>query len=576
MSGLTDRLRAPRLPRIRRAGPARPLDVDGRPSPRERVIGLGTIFAKSLRDSRRGILLGGLGVGLIVFITGTQVAAEFGTVVARAAMAALPQQLPPIFRGLLGEPINIEKLGGFLSWRTLNFMPILLGAWSIATLSGTLAAEARRGSLDLLATTPRSRLSIAIQKGSAHALAVGIATLVVAVLTWATTIAFATLPGDETTLPMALAHAGWLWQMAIFPGSIAWLVAPVVGRGAAAGLGSFVMIASFVVDGYHDALPAFDAVDTISYFGLTAGHRPLAGVTDWGGVAIVLAIEVACLVGGALVFRTRDIGVNVGLGLPLPRFRLGLRGPIGRSFAERLSVSAWWGIGIGVMGFIYAANAQAFIDAFKTIPQITQLIERFMPGVDVFSTGGILQLVFFGFGTLLIAAAAGMLANGWASDETERRLEFVLSAPLARARWAFTSALGVLAGVVLLTVLVAILITIGTLAVAGDVARPILGTVVLGIYGGALVGVGIAVGGVVRPGYAAPVAAGLGGAFYLLDSLGTALRLPSWVLDLSLTKHLGQPMAGVFDPVGTAVCAALAVGGVIVGAVGMARRDLGR
>jgi putative exporter of polyketide antibiotics len=81
---------------------------------------------------------------------------------------------------------------------------------------------------------------------------------------------------------------------------------------------------------------------------------------------------------------------------------------------------------------------------------------------------------------------------------------------------------------------------------------------------------------VVRPGYAAPVAAGLGVAFYLLDSLGTALRLPSWVLDLSLTKHLGQPMAGVFDPVGTAVCAALSVGGVIVGAVGMARRDLGR
>jgi putative exporter of polyketide antibiotics len=64
--------------------------------------------------------------------------------------------------------------------------------------------------------------------------------------------------------------------------------------------------------------------------------------------------------------------------------------------------------------------------------------------------------------------------------------------------------------------------------------------------------------------------------FYVFDLLGTILGLPAWVTDLSLTKHLGQPMAGVFDPVGTAVCAALAVGGVIVGAVGMARRDLGR
>jgi hypothetical protein len=138
------------------------------------------------------------------------------------------------------------------------------------------------------------------------------------------------------------------------------------------------------------------------------------------------------------------------------------------------------------------------------------------------------------------------------------------------------SGIGALAGVGLLTVIVAILITVGTGAVAGDVGPPLLGTVVLGLYGCALVGIGLAVGGLFGPGYAAAVAAGLGVAFYLLDTLGAALRLPSWILDLSLTKHLGQPMAGVFDPVGTATCAVLAIGGVIIGAIGIARRDLGR
>ena len=37
-------------------------------------------------------------------------------------------------------------------------------------------------------------------------------------------------------------------------------------------------------------------------------------------------------------------------------------------------------------------------------------------------------------------------------------------------------------------------------------------------------------------------------ATFLLDTLGAALKLPDWVLELSLYKHLGQPMAGVVRP----------------------------
>ena len=58
--------------------------------------------------------------------------------------------LPPVFQGLLGEPIHIETLGGFLSWRVGNFLPVLLGLWSVIALSGTLAGEAASGSLDLV------------------------------------------------------------------------------------------------------------------------------------------------------------------------------------------------------------------------------------------------------------------------------------------------------------------------------------------------------------------------------------------------------------------------------------------
>ena len=79
-----------------------------------------------------------------------------------------------------------------------------------------------------------------------------------------------------------------------------------------------------------------------------------------------------------------------------------------------------------------------------------------------------------------------------------------------------------------------------------------------------------------RAGLAAPVAAILVIATFVLDTIGAALRLPDPVLQLSLYKHLGQPMVGILDPLGIALAIGLAVGGLGVGAWGLQRRDLDR
>jgi hypothetical protein len=46
------------------------------------------------------------------------------------------------------------------------------------------------------------------------------------------------------------------------------------------------------------------------------------------------------------------------------------------------------------------------------------------------------------------------------------------------------------------------------------------------------------------------------------------------VHQLALTAHLGQPMLGEWDPVGIVACAVLAIGGILLGAWGIARRDV--
>jgi putative exporter of polyketide antibiotics len=130
--------------------------------------------------------------------------------------------------------------------------------------------------------------------------------------------------------------------------------------------------------------------------------------------------------------------------------------------------------------------------------------------------------------------------------------------------------------IAVMTAVMALGVVAGAASQAGSVLDLLPGMAVLGLYGMALAGIGLAVGGLVRPGLAAPVTIVLGLGFYLLDLLGSILKLPDAIVDLALNRHLGRPILGSYDEVGIAVCVALAVGGVLVCAVGMRRRDIGR
>jgi ABC-2 type transport system permease protein len=160
-------------------------------------------------------------------------------------------------------------------------------------------------------------------------------------------------------------------------------------------------------------------------------------------------------------------------------------------------------------------------------------------------------------------------------DETEGRLELVLSTPLTRVRWAIASAVGSWLGIALIIIIVAGALAAGVSAAGGEVATPLVGTLVLALYGAAMIGIGIGVGGQVGPAFAAPAVMAFAIATFLIDLLGPPLSLPDWMQELALSNHLGEPMLGTWDPGGMAVCLALAIGGVALGAWGLRRRDVG-
>jgi ABC-2 type transport system permease protein len=547
-----------------------------RPTLPARLMGLGSIFGKSFRDSRRAALIAGGLYALIIVVTGAELAQQFDTVAKRLAVAAELGGLPPAFQGILGTPIHIEQLGGFVSWRVLNFLPVLLGIWAIVALSGTLAGELARGSLDPLASTPLARRRLAVEKAGGYLAALVLAVVITGLGIVAAVAAFGTLPGDAVGLDAVAAHLVWIFLASLIPGALAFAVAPLLGRGGALAIGAIALFGSFVVNGYADTIPAFDAVRGLSYLSFSGGHRPLAGAWDWPAMAVLAVVTVGLLATGVAAFERRDILVPGSGRIPLPQIGLWLRGPLSRSFGERLPAALAWGFGLGLYGFVIAASANEFVKSLGSIPQLTQMVQQFFPDADILSTGGFLQLAFFIDALLAIGIAAGTFAAGWASDENDRRLEVVLAAPLSRAGWTVRAGIAVMAGIAVVGLLMMAGVALGAATQGDDVARPVIGASVLALYAMALAGIGLAVGGWWRPSLAAPVTIGLGLAFFLLDLIGGILRLPGWILGLALQRHLGRPMIGDYDAVGLVACTLLAVGGIAICAVGMRRRDIGR
>ena len=281
--------------------------------------------ASSARPSairRRALLLVGGILAIILIAVSQAIVREFATPESRAGLAAVIAAVPPILQGLAGPVVNVDTLGGYMSYKYGTFFPLVASLWSILALSGTLASEARRGSLEFVAAAPISRQRIALEKLGGHLVALGIAVAMVFV---ALLIAggAATLPGDEIPVEAAAGYALWLGAMALVAGALAFALAQFVGRGSAIGIAGAVMFAGFILNGYRTAIPEVAPFADLTWFGWTASHIPLAGMFDWASVGIVLVVAIVFLAIGVVAFVRRDLGATSAIPSAEPAARPG-------------------------------------------------------------------------------------------------------------------------------------------------------------------------------------------------------------------------------------------------------------
>ena len=251
------------------------------------------------------------------------------------------------------------------------------------------------------------------------------------------------------------------------------------------------------LNGYRGPVPELAPFANLTWWGWTYDHVALAGQYDWPSVVLVAIVTVVLLAIGIEAFVRRDIGVTTALPMPsMPRALLGLGGPIGRSVSANLGAAIAWGAGRRVLRPRDRRRGAGLHGPAEDSPQFIEILATVFPNVDYASAGGFLQLLFVEFGVILAGLAAATFVSGWASDETSGRLEMVMATPLSRARWAVAGGVGMLVNVGIFVALTAAGIGIGVATTDSDVATPLVGSLVLGLYAAALTGVGLPIGGV--------------------------------------------------------------------------------
>jgi ABC-2 type transport system permease protein len=537
-----------------------------------RVYGFGSIYGKTMRDSRLAFIIASGVLGGMMLVAAAAVGAIFTTPQSRLEVDKLIEAMPSSISGLFGNPVEIGTLGGMMSWKYGPFFALGTGLWSILALSGTLAGEASRGSLDFVASTPFGKRRLAIEKLAAHLTVLGLAMAVTAACAWVGAAIYGDASLGDAIPPLsAIGFTLWVAFIALAFGGLAFALSPLLGRSGSAGVASAAMVAAWISNGYS----ALDPIAFFSPFKWTASHIALVGRFDWPALALVGLAAAVLIVVGVELFARRDLGVTAGLSGPgLPAATLGVGGPARRAFGDQLPRAIGWGIGLGLFGLMIATIIGSMADEMNKTPVFRDLIAAMFPGYDLTRAGDFLQayaqmlFIFAGY-------AGATLVAKWASDETEGRLEMLLGTPLGRSRWVIGGGLGAFTAVAVMTVGFIVGIGVGSTSVGIQVGDAMTGTIVLGIYALAVVGIGVAVGGVWRTSLAAEVAAVFVTATFLVDMLAPPLKLPDWFHQLALTAHMGRPMVGYWDVAGIVACLAIAVVGVAIGAWGIRRRDIG-
>ncbi|HEX5114134.1 MAG TPA: hypothetical protein VFW65_02945 [Pseudonocardiaceae bacterium] len=466
-------------------------------------------------------------------------------------------------RVLYGYPYDIGDATGWVSWRSMSVVEIVMAVWAMVVVSGALRGEEDVGRGELALSRPQPR-----RRWFAAALT---ATAVEAVVIGAVAVAAMAAVGVPQGL-MTFGNCVELGLQVVLPallfGAVAALTSQLLGTVRGARLaGAAVLAVAFMVRAVADTGSGIGWVRWLTPLGWFEQLRP-PGVPPAAALLAILA-GTAILVAVCLpVLSGRDIGRGLLPGHDARSPRRALLGTAWQAAVrDELPQLGTWLVAAVACATLMGGLARTVIDFVRDNPAIARVLGRGV-AVDgyVAAMFSLAQVVAALLAVALVAAARGEEATG--------RLEILLAMPRTRVGWLVGRVTLAAAAAALLALVAAgglwvgaelsgERLDVGSLLMAAGNCIPVI--VVTAGFAGFVFGVAPRA---VASGYALVVVA------YLWDAVGALFAVPAWTLNLSPFHAVARVPLEPFTAAPAVVLGLLGAALFTVGLVEFRHRDL--
>lgn len=545
-----------------------------------------SVFLKSLREFRIGILGWGVGMGLIMLEIQAAVGSLISTPGARATLVSVAGAA-----AWNADPIAVDTVGGYATWK-VGISILLVAIWPLLSCSRILRGEEERGSLDMLLSLPRGRARVALEKLAAAWTAWLVMGLLIALITFVGGISFHADYGLGDALLFGL---NIVLICGVF-GGIALLISQFTReRGTAAGTTGSLLVVFIVLDMVHRIIPGTEWLSRFSpvyYYNLSKPLIPSYG-TNFGAMLVLLGLFVLSSGAALWLFVRRDIGATVVLPrflrLPervvrpervLPMNAWSLRSVYAHSLAKIAWPTFWWGLGIAGGAAWMVVIVKQLGDKLKPISSSSSFAKDLITkvgGSDANFNANLLSALFVLLPLILMAFAVTQ-ANHWAADEEEGRQDLLLSTPQSRltvllARFGALTTATVLIGLLTLALTALASASSGLALDGGNLAAATLSLIPLGLLVAAL---GYLFSGWLRTVVDTGILSFLLVIWFFISFIGPALNWPDAALRLSALYYYGSPLLHGLPTGDTLLVLAVAAIALVLASVRFVRKDIGR
>jgi polyether ionophore transport system permease protein len=477
-------------------------------------------------------------------------------------------------KALLGDTQGITTRGGFTDWRAIGVTALVASIWGLLAATRTLRGEETAGRWELFlagATTQRRAAGGALAGLGAGVLAMYVMT---ALLTALVGVRRNVAIGLGQSLFFALAVVAGAAMFAAIGALASELMAT---RARAAGVAGTAFGAAFMLRALGDAASGSHWLVYASPLGWVEQLHPLTGAQPlW--LLPIFGLVAACGV-ATILLADRDLGASVLADKDTAAPRTAMLGsPL--LFALRMSraVIVSWLLATAVAALLYGSLARSTGQAFASSGALRKFTGNLahvaqqqlqLTGTRVFS--GIIFLILMTLIMAYVASAIGKVRE----DEAEGYVDNLVVRSISRQHW-----LSGRAGLILAVLLAAGLlggVSFWITAASQHAGLTFSELLLAGINSAApaalLLGIGVLTLGFI-PRLTSITCWGLLAWAFLLDMLGSAIKVNHWLMDTSLLYH--PALAPAVNPNWRIAATYLAIGcaAALLGGWRFTRRDL--